>query len=291
MNKNFINIHLNNLNLIRKYKIELESISENNLAIIDEISNYVVNNQQYIELKSFNKLADILVEFIEKYNINLISMEDIKEYTYSFKYILTDLEEEIASMYKISVYFFGKDKYGFTKNSLTNINITEINSMKELKNICLSNSKANNDYNILLLENESIALKNIYFDEILPYSNIAKSLENTIKIIYNNNYEFNFLRYGLERCDKEDVDTIIVGNSYTLALDETKLNCNSVKLSCHSQDLYYSIQLAKKAIESNDCIKECIFNASYYILRHDLSSGLNDYSKNLVKKSILSAIR
>ena len=285
MNKNFIDIHLNSLKFLKKSKVKIEDILQNKLEIIDEISNYILNNQQYVDLKPFNILADILVEFIERYNSNLLSIKELEFYVEKFKVVLMDLEKEISSKCDINVYFYGKDKYGFIDNELTNIKVININSLKQLHILSMSNKRDKKTYNILLLEDENVVLKNKYFDEVLFYNKIAESLESAITIIFDKKYGFHLLQSGLNRCSKEEeINSVIVGNSYSLmSISEEDLNKKAVKLAFYSQDLYYSIELAKKAIQLNENIKECIFGISYYILRHDLSSGRNEYSKSLVR--------
>ena len=61
------------------------------------------------------------------------------------------------------------------------------------------------------------------------------------------------------------------------------LDKNSINLSMHSQDLYYSYQLAKKVITKNKNINQCIIGMSYYVLCHDLSKGDSLYSRNMVE--------
>lgn len=284
MDKKFIDMYLNSLKFLKKSKVEIEDILQNKLEIIDEISNYILNNQQYVDLESFNMLADILVEFIEKYNSNLLGTKELELYVEKFNIILMYLEKEILSKCDINVYFYGKDKYGFIDNKLTNIKVININSLKQLRMLSMSNKRNKNTYDILLLEDEDIVLKNKYFDEVLSYNKIAESLESAITIIFDKKYGFYLLQSGLNRCLKEkDINSIIVGNSYSLmSISEYDLNNKAVKLAFNSQDLYYSIELAKKAVQLNENIKECILGISYYVLRHDLSRGRNDYSKSLI---------
>lgn len=284
MNKSFIDKYLSNLKIIRELYIQLDDILENKLDIIDLMTNFILNNQEYLRLESFKTLTDILVDVIEKYNSNLLDIEEIKNYINKFKVLVKDLEKEISSECKLSVYFYGKDKYGFIANNLTNIDIINIDSLKQLQILSSSNKKNKNEYNILFLGNENIKLKNKYFDEVLFYNKIADAIQEVGDILFKQKYDLNFLQFGIDRCLNENLDAVIIGNSYSLTgISEYNINRKATKLSMNSQDLYYSVQLAKKAIELNKNIKECIFGISYYILRHDLSRGRNEYSKSLMK--------
>lgn len=64
--------------------------------------------------------------------------------------------------------------------------------------------------------------------------------------IYYENYDYNYLSKTLEKCKRENIETLVVGNSYPLTGIDSKLLSNiSENLSISSQDLYYSYKLAE----------------------------------------------
>ncbi len=81
----------------------------------------------------------------------------------------------------------------------------------------------------------------MYFDDIIYYDKLMNHMFNISEKIYYNNYDYNYLLKSLEKYKSEDIETLVVGNSYPLTgIDIKLLNSNSVSLALSSQDLYYS---------------------------------------------------
>lgn len=277
--------YLNDLYFLKSEVDKLEySTNEKELYIIDEISKFIIQNKKYSYIKTFVKLSDVLVEFIENYNKGNITVNNIKEYYLSLKNVLSNFENELKNKYQINIYYYGKDKYGLINNKLNKYPIKQIVTEKQLNIIASKhNSAKNNSYNILFV-NESVSCKNNYFDEILNYNQITLAIKNANQILYKGNYDYHYIKTSLNKVKYDDsITNIIVGNSYPLVgIDNNILGEDTINLSMSSQDLYYSFKLAKESILSNN-IKTCIFGISYYLLKHDLSMGESAYSRNMIK--------
>lgn len=260
----------------------MESITEENLSIINDLSDFILKNKEYSYLKTFIELADALVEFIENYN----KCGSLKESQYNLnnlKKAFFNFKNELENEYDINVYFYGKDNFGIIDNNLLKLPIKRIYSKPQLNKIASKRKNNKKIYNIILL-GEEVLFKNTFFDEAFYYSEIVESIYSIVEGLYKCNYNLKYLENSLKECDKGNVDTIIVGNSYSLVgIEENLLEGNSINLSMHSQDLYYAFKMARTAISNNTNIKKCIFGISYYVLRHDLSKGRSSYSENMIK--------
>lgn len=279
--------YLDNLIFIENKIIEMKGLSlDIDLNPVKLINILIELNDKLIDynLKYLNILEVTIFEFIKRYNDSILHEEYKKNIDCLYK-TLECIRDEFVKLYNINIFFYGNDKFGLIKNKLLLYNVVQVRNEKELKFLsskkkCSQNTKV---YNILLVEHD-ITLKNSFFDAMLNYSKVAELLLNISEEIYIQNYDFNYLSNSLIRSYENDVESIIVGNSYSLVgIDEHLLNKNTINLSMHSQDLYYSYQLARKAITENKNIRRCIFGMSYYILCHDLSRGDSLYSKNMIE--------
>ena len=282
MNDILIRTYLKNLNFINENQIRLESITEENLNIINDISNFILENKEYSYLSTFVELTDALVEFIENYN----KCGSLKESQYNLnnlKKAFFNFKNELENEYDINVYFYGKDNFGIIDNNLFKLPIKRIHDKPQLDKIASRQKSNNKIYNVIIL-GEEVLFKNSFFDEAFYYNKIVESLYTIVKELYKCNYNLKYLENSLKECDKGDIDTIIVGNSYSLVgIEENLLDDSIINLSMHSQDLYYAFKMARTAITNNKNIKRCIFSISYYVLRHDLSKGKRSYSENMIK--------
>ncbi|MCC3868193.1 hypothetical protein [Terrisporobacter mayombei] len=279
-----IDKYLYNLQFLKIKKEEIQLINENNFSVINELANFISSNTHYGNLNTFISLADIIVEFIEKFNNNEINPDELKKYSSNLKNILENLELELKEQFRVNFYFYGEDNLGIIENNLIKYDIKRICDENELKLFQLKD-KNETDYNILVFNKDITHIDNRYFDETIDYSKVGDSLKNLTKILYTNNYDFSYLSNSLNESIQEGVEAIIVGNSYPLVgIEEQLLIKNTINLSMHSQDLYYAYELARKSISQNKNIKQCILGISHYVLNHDLSKGESSYSKNMIEK-------
>lgn len=276
-----IDNHLKNVKFIRNKMEEIELLSLDNLNIINDLSEFILNNKNYIPIESFLVLVDTIVEFIENYNLGYIESKSIEIYKKSIFKLLESLESEIDKMYDIKIYYYGENQFGLMNSEFINYEFKYIKSKKELKKLMIKKRKPN-EYNILFIDSE-LKLKNSFFNEILKSSQSIEIINNASNKLYEIYYNLRYLENAIEECSSENVESVIIGNSYPLVgIEERLLKKNTIKLAMSSQDLYYSFELAKKVISNNANIKQCIFGISYYILRHDLSKGESEYSKNMI---------
>jgi hypothetical protein len=254
------------------------------IDIINSLADFIKNNLQYEYLESFNKLADVAVNIIEDFNNEGIDLSICKENRIdSLVKNLSNLKKDINNI-KVDLYFCGKDKYNIIDKCI-NEKVIYIDNINEY--IRLNNESKTNQINVLILSEETIYSDldfNLYFNDVLYYDKLMNIMFETSEKIYYENYDYNYLIKSLETCKCENIDTLVVGNSYPLTgIDIKSLSNKSVNVSLSSQDLYYSYKLAKEAINKNGNIKRCIIGAGYYLVNHDLSKGKSDYSVNMVK--------
>lgn len=264
------------------YTLKKENLYRDEIAdLVNFIADFLQYNQEYKILKTFNLLANKIVEIIEGFDEqNGNDIYTIKELVSSLQMFRDDLNSNINVQY----YFYGKDKYNLLKKCIKQ-DVKIIKNDKELIDFKMSKKKESIKVLILSEETAEISLENeMYFNEIIYYDKLMNHMFDICEKIYYSNYDYNYLIKSLEKCKSKDVDTIVVGNSYPLTGIETRLlKLNAVNLSLSSQDLYYSYQLAKKVIIDNKNIKNCVIGAGYYLVNHDLSKGKNEYSINMVK--------
>ncbi|MFR8869352.1 hypothetical protein [Paraclostridium sordellii] len=254
------------------------------IEIINSIADFIQNNLQYDYLDSFNKLADIVVNIIENFNDESIDLYvDKKNRIDKLIKSLSNLKEDFNSI-EVNLYFYGKDKYNII-DRCTNKNVIYINDINEY--IHLNNEIKNDQIKILIISEETVDSNldfNLYFNDVLYYDKLMNAMFEISEKIYYENYDYNYLLKSLEKCKCENIETLVVGNSYPLTGIDSKLLSNkSENLSISSQDLYYSYKLAKEVINNNENIKRCIIGAGYYLVNHDLSKCKSEYSVNMVK--------
>ena len=254
------------------------------IEIINSIADFIQNNLHYDYLESFNKLADVLVNIIENFNDKSIDLYvDKKNRIGKLIKSLSNLKEDFNSI-EVNLYFYGKDKYNII-DRCTNKNVIYINDINEY--IHLNNEIKNDQIKILIVSEETVDSNldfNLYFNDVLYYDKLMNAMFDISEKIYYENYDYNYLLKSLEKCKRENIETIIVGNSYPLTgIDSNFLSNKSENLSISSQDLYYSYKLAEEVINNNENIKRCIIGAGYYLVNHDLSKCKSEYSINMVK--------
>lgn len=277
-----IDDYFKNIEFIKSKKENMKVMSSGNLDIIDELSNFIVDNKNYMNIEEFSVLANVVVEFIEKFNLGYIDENSIIEYRNNMYEIVSSLEDKIIDLYDIKIFYYGKNLNKVIKSDFFKYKFIYIKNEKELK-LLNSRRKEKKEYNILFVDND-VNYKSCFFDEILNINQIIPSMKKLTEVLYKKYYNLKYLRNSLQNCNNKDIESIIIGNSYSVVgIEEGLLEKNTAKLSTSSQDLYYSFEMAKKAILNNKNIKQCIFGISYYLLKHDLSKGESEYSANLIK--------
>ena len=254
------------------------------IEMINSIADFIQNNLYYEYLESFNKLADEVVNIIENFNSESIDLcVNQKNRIDNLIKALSNFKKDINNI-EVNLYFCGRDKYNII-DKCTNKKVIYIDNINEY--IRLNNELKNDQVNILIVSEETIDSDldfNLYFNDVVYYDKLMNSMFEISERIYYTNYDYNYLLKSLEKCRRENIDTLVVGNSYPLTgIDIKFLSNKSVNLSISSQDLYYSYKLAKEAINNNENIKRCIIGAGYYLVNHDLSKCKGEYSSNMLK--------
>lgn len=172
----FIDNHFKNIEFIKDKKKSIEILSFNNLDTIDDLSNFILNNKNYTDIKEFLMLADVVVEFIEKFNEGDRDNNFIEKYKKQIYELLILLENKIIELYDIKIFYYGKNYHDIIKSDFLKYKYICIKSEKQLK-LLLTKKKSKNEYNILFVDNTAIAYKNKYFDEILNISKIIAPMK------------------------------------------------------------------------------------------------------------------
>lgn len=255
------------------------------IEIINIIADYIQYNNEYINVEEFQQLSDYVVYIIEAFNNEEIKLSELDIIIQKLEGYLLEIKNKVIDTREVDVYFLGRDKYNIVQKCFSkNINIINLNNITNKNRFSILN---NENINILIFSEETVYEEDdfhIYFDEVIKYDYIMNEMFSISEKIYYSNYDYNYLIKSLERCKFEDVETIVVGNSYPLTgIKLDLLNTKSVSLALSSQDLYYSYKLAKVAIENNRKIKRCIIGAGYYLVNHDLSKSRSDDAISRVK--------
>lgn len=279
--------HLKNKEIIKTLKSILKNEDMNQSELIDTVNilaDFIqYNSCYYFDIESFVNLADCIVNIIENFENQKICKENIIERLNLFLEKFTLYMNEFK---KVNVFFFGEDKYQLLK-SVVGVNITYIEKMDDFINSFKEHD--NSIVDVLIISEETSTLKsnfNLYFNDIIFYDKSMNYMFDISEKIYYNNYDYNYLMKSLEKSKDTDIETLVVGNSYPLTgIDMNLITPKGISLALSSQDLYYSYQLAKVAIENNKNIKTCIIGGGYYLVNHDLSKARSEYSVSMVKNT------
>ncbi|MDU4891635.1 MAG: hypothetical protein E6344_16400 [Clostridium sp.] len=281
-NKNKIKKEIQSQEFLDKAIYLLKNIDKvDSVEVINSIADFLQRNYQYQNMKSFEETVDKLVNIIEDFNANKeVKGDKIKSLALS----LEELSGNLKKQNEIKLFFYGKDKYHMLDKVL-NLNISFIEDIN--KYIRKVESKDEFSSYILVVSEETTSTEldyKTYFDCIVYYDKLMNYLFDIGEKIYYSNYDYYYLSNELGKSKEKDVDTIIVGNSYPLTgIKAELLKSKAINLSLSSQDLYYSFQLAKKAISNNTKIKRCIIGSGYYLVNHDLSRSKSEDAINRVK--------
>lgn len=267
--------HAHNLVLLeRLYSIASEELNENEkFDLINAMADFIQMNPQYSFIESFNRITDLIFDIINFCNSKEYSLTNFyKMYSNIISQIMK-INEEISDLYRINVYFKGKDKYRVINTVLNN----NVNFSIYFDGNSNSFEKNNQEFNILIISEETVncAEDTHNFDKIIDYDKFMNDMFSLSEKIYNENYDYNYLFNSIIKAKNGNNDTIVVGSSYSLfGIDETKFNERIVNLSLQSQDIYYSFMIAKDIINKNKNIKKCYIGTGYWSFYHDLSKSV-----------------
>lgn len=264
--------HIDNINLINKLisKVAAIKYEQEGFSLINLLADFVSRNQQYNDMKSFLVLAEALVDAIEYCNSDEFSNNVFSKIFANISSNLSDLLEEINSLYKINLYFVGRDKYKLI-DKILNSKVNLIFSREIIK--------SEKTFNILIVSEETYneVLDIHEFEKVIYYDRFMNNSFSVMQKIYHQYYDYYYLLNSIEKAKEFKTEGIIVGLSYSLfGIDEHKLRENIVNLSLPSQDLYYSFKIAKDVIQKNNNIEKCIIGTSYYSLYWDMSKSKSD---------------
>lgn len=284
--------------IVKKYFDTLELIYKKSRDIDDTLTEQPLNTIKLINclvelnenlnsyyIRTLSKIEETLLLFIKEYNNSGID-DDFNEIRNNLKLLFNNLKEEYKSHSNINVnvYFYGEDNYDIAHSKYFEYPLHIIKSEEQLIELLSQKSSNELSYNILLTDTDLI-VENTYFDLILSSNKVSEVLLEGCLRLYKIYYDYNYTKNSLLKSYEDDIQNIVVGNSYALVgVDEFLLKDNSINLALHSQDLYYTTQLAKKAISRNKNIKRCVISLSYYVLYHDLSRGNSEFSINRTEK-------
>jgi hypothetical protein len=282
-----LEIHLKNKEIIKTLKSILNEECMNQSELIDTVNilaDFIqYNSCYYFNIEAFVDLSDGIVNIIENFDNQEIYKENIVE---KLKLLIEKFTLYMNEFNNVNIFFFGEDKYKLFKN-IVSANIVHIDKIDDF--IHSFKEHDNSIVDVLILSEETCELEskfNLFFNDIIFYDKLMNYMFNISDKIYYDNYDYNYLIKSLEKSKDADIEAIVVGNSYPLTgIDMKLLTIKGISLALSSQDLYYSYQLAKLAIENNENIKTCIIGGGYYLVNHDLSKARSEYSVSMVKNT------
>ena len=97
------------------------------------------------------------------------------------------------------------------------------------------------------------------------------------------NAECYYLQFAMERIEKPEIDTVILGSSYAkYGLSEHQIGTNCVNLGLDAQDIYYTCELGYRVIEKNPGVLNIVLAAGYYWFFSDISRADTAYARGLI---------
>ena len=122
-------------------------------------------------------------------------------------------------------------------------------------------------------DSEIAGLRDKY--NILIFEECVQEISLIVTKKVTQNFDYYYLLNGLKHAKAHDVDTVIVGSSYGLFGIDSSMLKKEVNLSLSSQDYYYSVMCARKAIADNPEIKNIVICTGYMFTYFDLSKTHN----------------
>lgn len=245
-------------------------------SLINLLADFMQENAYYSFIDYYDNIVNNLINIIgfcnnKNYNFNsfLVKYNEIFNYVKNFT-------KCIFSKYKIYVHFIGIDKYKLISN-IINDKIIFIDTNLEKNN---SIKKDEFNFNILVISEETVKNHESFsseFDTVIYYDTFLNNVFNLTEKLFYNNYDYNYLKNSIIKAKTDSINGIFIGHSYSLnGLNDFDLKKNTINLSLPSQDLYYSIKIAKEIISKNENIKRCYLGTGYWSLYFDLSMSQKD---------------
>lgn len=106
---------------------------------------------------------------------------------------------------------------------------------------------------------------------------ISNTAELLAQYMLDYKYNYSFLKSTHDKVKMCKPETMVTGSSHALyGIMESAFDSECANLSMHSQDIYYDMVNARRAVQSADgSIKTCIIVFGYYIIGQDLSKSIN----------------
>ena len=268
-----------NLKILKKNTENIDSLDDL-IITVNKVSSALPNLKEYINLPGYINLTETTVGImkdLQSKSLQDFELSAIKIYEHLDE-LLADLTREI----KLDIYYYGKNTHNLINKKFLDANVYKLENFYEV-NYIEKNTSINKHFTVLLLEESVTFSKELNiedkFDEVFDYNKIIKNLFEVSNAVYKCDYDFNYLKNELEASSNEDIRGIVVGNGYaTAGIDKELLSFKSVNLSLPSQDLYYSFEIAKKAIERNPKINKCLIGIGYYSMYYNLRKSKNQES-------------
>lgn len=117
---------------------------------------------------------------------------------------------------------------------------------------------------------------------ILRWDAIESTIMECAWVAYCN-AECYYLQFAMERIEKPEVDTVILGSSYAkYGLSAHQIGTNCVNLGLDAQDIYYTCELGYRVIEKNPRVRNIVLAAGYYWFFSDISRADTAYARGLI---------
>lgn len=271
------------LNLLMKNTEKISSLDEL-IHLVNNISELLPNLKEYMNFHGYINLTETTVDIIK--DLKSKRLHDFKSSVIKIYEYLDELLADLTREIQVDIYYYGKNTHNLINKKFLKANVYKLENFYEVNYIERSISK-NKHFTVLLLE-ESVSFSQDFdiedkFDEVFDYTKIIKNLFDVSNSVYKCDYDFNYLRNELEASTNKDVKAIIVGNGYaTSGIDKSLLTFKTTNLALPSQDLHYSFEIAKKAIEKNPSINKCLIGIGYYSMYHNLKKSKHKESLRIL---------
>ena len=275
--------------------INIQRTKIDNLLTIEDIDkvkliDIILNLYELLpttSISSINKLELYILNLIKDFNNNLLDgyyNSFRRNIDLLFDEIITDFKYNTNLINNLKLFFYSESDTNTITSRFLNYPVHFIERKEELDSISRSKKNKSSNFNILISSCE-YNIDNKFFDKIYNYTKVSTLFFRMSEEIYKKHYYYNYLKHCLMYSAADNVDTITVGNSYTLlGIDTDILNLDAKSLSMHSQDLYYSFMMAKTAITNNPNINKCIIGICPFLFYHDLSKGTKKPSETMISQ-------
>jgi len=272
--------HFKNIHFIEQLSTVFSKVvlTSDAYALVNILADFISEQPQYGQLDKWVTLADVVVGIIEAVENNRqITTTQEQEQWIQLAVRLLDLRNEILQTFKVVVVIDDYDRLAEM--------ITYMRTDMHLVIIPEYANLIQDHFFIIVIRTgaaSSVSGRSLKADYVINYGRMLMSLRNAVKKDITGNYDHYYLANAMNYAAHLPKTSIVTGSSHSLlGLDTDYFGDRLVNLSLPSQDLYYSSLIARKVIDENPGIRQCIIGTSYWIFHADLSKSIYGEQKRI----------